>query len=195
MTVKEGRYYLYTTMVSKQEGGKPRQLQLTVPWESLQVQRPGRQQPKCNPGGCDDGSAQQAWTGVEESGVRESGAQEEVDVFCKVGGCLALVYNRPTVVQVCRKDRVGQEKRCGVVSRRQSQVPVEVSQHDKLQVDEISEWEIILDKQVELAATRHRSISEMEVTSCKPVAEGEQTIFSPFLHLACQQQCSQTHQV
>ena len=42
------------------------------------------------------------------------------------------------------------------------QVPVEVSQHDQLQIDEISEWEIILDKQVELTASRHHPISEMQ---------------------------------
>ena len=43
------------------------------------------------------------------------------------------------------------------------QVPVEVGQHDKLQVNEISKGEIILDKQVELAASWHRPISKIAV--------------------------------
>ena len=46
---------------------------------------------------------------------------------------------------------------------RPDQVPVEVSQHDKLQVDEISKGEIILDKQVKLAASWHRPISKITV--------------------------------
>ena len=44
---------------------------------------------------------------------------------------------------------------------RPDQVPVEVSQHDKLQVDEIGEGKIILNEQVELTAPRHCTISEI----------------------------------
>ena len=44
---------------------------------------------------------------------------------------------------------------------RPDQVPVEVSQHDKLQVDEIGEGKIILYEQVELTAPRHCTISEI----------------------------------
>ena len=43
------------------------------------------------------------------------------------------------------------------------QVPVEVGQHDKLQVDEISKGEIVLDKQVKLAAPWHGPISKIAV--------------------------------
>ena len=74
------------------------------------------------------------------------------------------------------------------------QIPVEVGQHDKLKVEEIGEWKIILDKQVELAAPWHRPISEIRM---KTNLQSRNNILEnlPFLHFACQQQCSQTHQV
>ena len=78
--------------------------------------------------------------------------------------------------------------------KRSYQIPVEVGQHDKLKVEEIGEGKIILDKQVELAAPWHRPISEIRI---KANFQSRNNILEnlPFLHLACQQQCSQTHQV
>ena len=80
-------------MMGEQERGKPGQLDLAVPGESLKVQRPGGLQPeghlkqndltscpagkhsrkmRLHPRCSDDGSPQEAWAGVEESRVHHS---------------------------------------------------------------------------------------------------------------------------
>ena len=84
---------------------------------------------------------------------------------------------------------VGEEESRGAVGGGQAQVPVEVAEHDELQVIEIRYWEKVLGENVKLCAPENQ-----RKTSTKyPVPPWYKAI--PLLHLAGHQQCCQAHQV
>ena len=75
--------------------------------------------------------------------------------------CCALLAEPVENNQESKRWSQGFKNRYAKNQLRPDQVPVEVSQHDKLQVDEIGEGKIILYEQVELTAPRHCTISEI----------------------------------
>ena len=145
-----------------------------VATKPLQPGGPGLHQPERFPGGCNDRDPESTGQDVHQVIIDKTDPQEIMNILFVVSVGLAVAENRPGEELVGVEDAPGQEEGRAVVGGRYGYVPLEVIEHHQLNGVEVTHGEVVLDKTVKLHTLRDVPV---------------------LLHLGCQEQSSQSHQV